>query len=488
MPDMFDGQKRSEIMSKVHGANTTPEIRVRKLLHSMGCRFRLQRRDLPGNPDIVLPKYKTVIFVHGCFWHGCPNCARAKVRPVSNAEYWEKKLNRTLERDKNNVSALKKMDWRVVVVWECETRKTVLPVLKEKLTGILSDSGPAMSAAETETPAKPLPWEREGVACGDDSLLRIGRAVLLSEAEELTRAAGSLDMELVRAARAVYGCRGRVVAVGVGKSGHIGRKVAATLASLGTPSFFLHAAEGSHGDLGMVRREDVGLFFSNSGETPEILAVLPYFKRLGTPLIAVTGNPESALARHADIVVVSEVRHEADPLQLAPTSSATLQMVLGDALAGMATHLRGLRREDFAAFHPGGTLGRRLLTRVADVMDSSQLPRVPLDVSVREALFEITDKKYGATCVVNEAGELAGIFTDGDLRRLLERSGVEALHRRIGDCMTRSPATIGPDRLAAEAVKIMEEREISVLIVVKDGGKIPVGMLHFHELLKNGLA
>jgi arabinose-5-phosphate isomerase len=341
-------------------------------------------------------------------------------------------------------------------------------------------------------PVKPLPWEREGVACGDDALLRIGRDVILSEAEELTRAAGTLGMELVWAARAVYGCRGRVVAVGVGKSGHIGRKVAATLASLGTPSFFLHAAEGSHGDLGMVRREDIGLFFSNSGETPEILAVLPHFKRLGTPLIAVTGNPESVLARHADVVVGSGVRHEADPLRLAPTSSTTLQMVIGDALAGMVTHLRGLRREDFAAFHPGGTLGRRLLTRVADVTDSSQLPRVLRSVSVREALFEITDKKYGATCVVEETGELAGIFTDGDLRRLLEKSGVEALHRRIGDCMTRSPATIEPDRLAAEAVKIMEELEVSVLIVVEDSprgqGKIPVGMLHFHELLKNGIA
>jgi arabinose-5-phosphate isomerase len=344
----------------------------------------------------------------------------------------------------------------------------------------------------TTTTIKPLPWEREGVACSDESLLQTGRAVILNEAAELTRAADELGMELVRAARAVCECRGRVVVVGMGKSGHVGRKIAATLASLGTPSFFLHAAEGSHGDLGMVRREDVGIFISNSGGTEEILAVLPHFKRLGAFLIAITGGADSVLARHADVVIDSGVRCEADPLQLAPTSSTTLQMVLGDALAGMVTRLRGLRREDFAAFHPGGTLGRRLLTRIADVMGPpEQLPKVKLDVSVKDALFEITDKKYGATCVVNEAGELAGIFTDGDLRRLLEKSGVEALSFRIEDCMTRSPGVIESDRLAAEAVKIMEEREISVLIAVdavEKNGRIPVGMVHFHELLKSGIA
>ncbi|MDR2175126.1 MAG: KpsF/GutQ family sugar-phosphate isomerase [Synergistaceae bacterium] len=340
--------------------------------------------------------------------------------------------------------------------------------------------------------AKPLPWEREGVACSDESLLRAGRAVILSEAAELRRAADELGMELVRAARAVYECRGRVVVVGMGKSGHVGRKIAATLASLGTPSFFLHAAEGSHGDLGMVRREDVGVFISNSGDTAEVLALLPHFKRLGAFLIAVTGGTASVLARHADVVIDSGVRSEADPLQLAPTSSTTLQMVLGDALAGMVTRLRGLRREDFATFHPGGTLGRRLLTRVADVMGPpEQLPKVERGVSVKDALFEITDKKYGATCVVNGAGELEGIFTDGDLRRLLEKSGAGALSLPIEECMVRAPSVIESDRLAAEAVKIMEEREISVLIVAEkngSGNRVPVGMVHFHELLKNGIA
>ena len=335
-----------------------------------------------------------------------------------------------------------------------------------------------------------LPWEREGVAYSDSSLLEIGRAVILDEAGELTRAAGRIDGEWVRAARAIYGCAGRVVVVGIGKSGHVGRKVSATLSSLGTPSFFLHAAEGIHGDLGMVRREDVGVFISNSGNTEEILALVPHFKRLGVIVIAITGGVDSPLARYADIVVSARVEAEADPLRLAPTSSTTLQLVIGDALAGMVSTLRSLRKEDFAVFHPGGTLGRRLLMRVSDVMGTrEQLPKVSVDVPVKDALFEITDKKYGATCVVDESGELVGIFTDGDLRRLLERSGVEALNHRIEDFMTRTPAVISAERLAAEAVREMEEREISVLIVVNQNQKnIPIGMIHFHELLKSGIA
>ncbi|MDR2522732.1 MAG: KpsF/GutQ family sugar-phosphate isomerase [Synergistaceae bacterium] len=335
----------------------------------------------------------------------------------------------------------------------------------------------------------PLPWEREGVDCDDGNLLQTGRDVMRREAAELARAADRMGTELVQAARAIHSCRGRVVVVGLGKSGHVGRKISATLASLGTPSFFLHAAEGMHGDLGMVCREDVGLFVSNSGNTAEVLAVLPYFKRLGSLVIAVTGTPDSPLARHSDIVVNAGVESEADPLRLAPTSSTTLQLVMGDALAGMAARLRGLRREDFAVFHPGGTLGRRLLTRVVDVLGPpDQLPKVEENVSVKDALFEITDKKFGATCVVDKVGELTGIFTDGDLRRLLERHGVEALNRRIGDFMTRAPSTIEASRLAADAVRIMEEREISVLIVM-DGtrGKAPLGMIHLHDLLRSGL-
>ena len=335
-----------------------------------------------------------------------------------------------------------------------------------------------------------LPWGLEGVSCSDESLLKTGRDVILDEAAELTRAADKLNGEWVRAARAIYGCAGRVVVVGVGKSGHVGRKISATLSSLGTPSFFLHAAEGMHGDLGMVCSEDVGIFISNSGITEEILAVVPHFKRLGATVIAITGEENSPLARHADIVVSARVETEADPLRLAPTCSTTLQLVVGDALAGMVTRLRGLRKEDFAVFHPGGTLGRRLLTRVCDVMGpGEQLPKVSVDVSVKDALFEITDKKYGATCVVGEDGELAGIFTDGDLRRLLELNGVEALNRRIEEFMTRTPVTIDAKRLAVEAVREMEEREISVLVVVSEANiNMPVGMIHLHELLRNGIA
>ena len=336
-----------------------------------------------------------------------------------------------------------------------------------------------------------LPWEREGVKYNDASLLEVGRAVILEEAAELTRAADRVDGEWIRAARAIYGCAGRVVVVGVGKSGHVGKKISATLSSLGTPSFFLHAAEGTHGDLGMVCREDVGVFISNSGNTAEVLTAVLHFRRLGATVIAITGGENSPLARHADIVVNARVEAEADPLRLAPTCSTTLQLVIGDALAGMVTKLRGLREEDFAVFHPGGALGRRLLTRVGDVMGPpEQLPKVSVNVSVKDALFEITDKKYGATCVVHENGQLAGIFTDGDLRRLLERSGVEALNRRIDDFMTRTPAVIGAERLAIEAIREMEERKISVLIVIDSVGNVekPVGMIHLYDLLKNGLA
>ena len=332
-----------------------------------------------------------------------------------------------------------------------------------------------------------LPCERPGENVSDDELLHSGKELLRTEAAELTRAADRLGPELVRAARAIYGCAGRVVVVGLGKSGHVGRKIAATLASLGTPSFFLHAAEGAHGDLGMLRREDVGLFVSNSGTTHEVLALLPHFRRIGATMIAVTGGLDSPLAAHADIVIDSGVEREGDPLQLAPMSSTTLQLVIGDALAAMATQLRGLRREDFALFHPGGALGRRLLTRVRDVMGGpDQLPVVQRGVSVKDALFAITSKNYGATCVVNEQGSLIGIFTDGDLRRLMEKEGAEAFRIPIESAMTPKPKTISPDSLAAEAVQVMERMEISVIVAVEDNR--PVGMVHIHELLKAGIA
>jgi len=331
-----------------------------------------------------------------------------------------------------------------------------------------------------------LPKERECVKCCDTSLLETGRRVLMMEAEELQRAASRVGSELVKAARVIHGCEGRLVVVGMGKSGLVGRKIAATLASLGTPAFFLHAAEGSHGDLGMVCREDAGLFMSNSGQTREVLEVLPFFRRLGAPVIAMTGNIASRLALDSDIVIDSGVRQEADPLGLAPTTSTTLQLALGDALAGMVTELRGLKAEDFAMFHPGGSLGKRLLLRVSDVMATGdRVPCVPCTASVREALFEITSKGYGATIVEDAGGAITGIFTDGDLRRLLEDRGVTGLSLPVVEVMTGNPRTIAPDRLAAEAMHVMEEHEVSCLIVSGNGKA--AGIIHIHELLRSGV-
>ncbi len=332
-----------------------------------------------------------------------------------------------------------------------------------------------------------LPWERDLCSVDGEALLQTGRRMLRQEGEELLRAADRVGEEMVEAARCIAACDGRLVVSGLGKSGLIGRKIAATFASLGTPSFFLHATEGSHGDLGMVCRGDVGLFLSNSGETREVLELLPFFRRIGAPILAMTGKASSRLAREADVVLHAAVDREADPLNLAPTSSTTLQLALGDALAGMVTELRGLRQEDFALFHPGGALGKKLLLRVADLMGSGdRLPRVGVGATVSEALFEMTSKGYGATAVTDAEGILVGIFTDGDLRRFLEKSSRPFMDCPIPDAMTPHPKTIAPDRLAAEAVLLMERHEISVLLVVCQGK--PVGIIHLHELLKAGLA
>jgi len=332
-----------------------------------------------------------------------------------------------------------------------------------------------------------LPNEREARHIADADLLEVGRGVIVAEAEELALAAARLGPEIVKAARLVQACTGRLVVSGLGKSGLIGRKIAATLASLGTPAFFLHATEGSHGDLGMVRREDVGLFISHSGETREVLELLPFFRRIGAPVIAMTGNLNSRLARNADVVLDAGIRREADPLGLAPTSSTTLQLALGDALSGMVTELRGLCPEDFALFHPGGSLGKRLLLKVCDLMGSGdRIPLVPDDATVKRALFEITSKGYGAAFVVKPAGALTGIFTDGDLRRLLEDRGPGGLELPVSEVMTRHPKTIEEEKLAAEALSLMERHEISVLAVVE--GNVPVGIIHLHDLLKAGVA
>ena len=336
-----------------------------------------------------------------------------------------------------------------------------------------------------------LPLDREGNYCDDNTLIEFGRSIIDCEAKELVKAGRRMGDEFVKAARAIYECEGRLIVIGVGKSGLIGRKIAATFASLGTPSFFLHAGEALHGDLGMVCRDDVALFVSNSGATNEIIGILPYFKRMGSVVIAITGDPDSPLAGCAEIVLDSNVEREADMLNLAPTTSTTLQLVYGDALAGMVTKLRGIKKEDFALFHPGGTLGKRLLTHVSEVMyKGDRLPLVHEGSSVREALFEMTKKGFGATCIINDTGELVGIFTDGDLRRLLEKSGSSAIDGAISHAMTRNPITITPGKLAAEAAHIMEQREITVLIVTdSEGGadkKIPIGLLQLNDLYIKG--
>lgn len=332
-----------------------------------------------------------------------------------------------------------------------------------------------------------LPYEREEQQITDAELLETGRKVLLEEAEAMRISAESLGDEILKAAHILKNCTGKIVVTGLGKSGHIGRKTAATFASLGVPAFFLHATEGSHGDLGMVCREDVGYFISNSGETQELITLIQYFKRIGSPIIAITGNPYSTLAREADVVINSHVDHEADPLGLAPTSSTAVQMAIGDALAGMTTKLLGLKREDFALFHPGGTLGKQLLLHVRDLMGSGDDLPVTTDTSlVKDALFEITSKGYGAAAVVDDKGHLVGIFTDGDLRRLVEREGLAGLVRPVGMAMTKDPKTISPNKLAVEAVRLVQEWEVSVIIAVEDNK--PVGMVHIHEILKAGVA
>ena len=321
----------------------------------------------------------------------------------------------------------------------------------------------------------------------DEELLNSARELMRTEANEILHSADNLTHEIVTASRLIHSCTGRVVVVGLGKSGHVGRKISATLASLGTPSFFLHAAEAAHGDLGMVRNEDIGLFISNSGASSEIVSLIPHFRRLGAKMIAITGNLASPLAEHSDIVINAHVDSEGDPLQLAPMSSTTLELALGDAIAVIVTILRGLTREDFALYHPGGSLGRKLLTRVRDIMSSGErLPIVKEGVSVKDALFVITGKGYGTACVVDDEGMLTGIFTDGDLRRLMERVGVNAFSVNIEDAMTHNPKTISPDSLAAEAVKTIEQYEVSVLIAVENHK--PVGIIHIHDLLKAGIA
>jgi arabinose-5-phosphate isomerase len=312
---------------------------------------------------------------------------------------------------------------------------------------------------------------------------KIAERVFRLEAEAILGLIPKLDARFEHAVEVLRGCGGRVIVTGMGKSGLIGRKIAATLASTGTPAYFLHPAEGVHGDLGMVARGDVVLALSNSGETDEVLAILPPLKRLGVPIVLLTGNPSSAFARQCEVVLDVSVPEEACPMNLAPTSSTTAALAAGDALALALLELRGLRPEDYAALHPRGTLGWRALFRVADLMLSGDaVPIVPETMSLREVIVEMTRKRKGMTTVVDGEGRLAGVITDGDLRRLHLRGGsIDAL--TAGQVASREPKVIRADDLAAKALEVMETWQITSLVIV-DQARRPVGLIHLHDVLR----
>jgi arabinose-5-phosphate isomerase len=311
---------------------------------------------------------------------------------------------------------------------------------------------------------------------------RLAERVLRMEAEAILGLIPKLDERFDRAVELLRACAGRVIVTGIGKSGIIGRKIAATLASTGTPAYFLHPAEGVHGDLGMVARTDVVLALSNSGETDEMLAMLPVLKRLGVPIVLLTGHPKSTLARQCEVVLDVSVSEEACPMNLAPTSSTTAALAAGDALAMALLELRALRPEDYAAVHPKGTLGWRSLFRVGDLMHTGEaIPAVADDAPLHDAVLEMTRKGLGMTTVVDGQGRLVGVITDGDLRRLhLRGAAFERL--RAGEVATRTPRTIGADDLAAKALEAMEGRITS--LVVLDEGHRPRGVIHLHDILR----
>lgn len=319
-----------------------------------------------------------------------------------------------------------------------------------------------------------------------DAILRRASDVLNIEIQGLLALLDRLDENFCRAIELLGGCHGKVVVTGMGKSGLICRKIAATLASTGTPSFFLHSGDALHGDLGMVMKGDVILAVSNSGETEEIVKIIPHFKRHALKMIVMTGNPDSTLAKAADVILDISVREEACPLGLAPTASTTATLAMGDALAVVLLESKGFNQEDFAMRHPGGILGRRLFLRVEDLMHrGDKLPLVSENTPIKDALFEITSKRLGMTGVVDGGGKLTGVITDGDLRRGLETTG-DIFKYTANQLMTRNPKKIAADSLAAEAVALMEQHSITCLFVLQEDCN-PVGVIHLHDLLKAGL-
>ena len=340
-----------------------------------------------------------------------------------------------------------------------------------------------MSRSVSAVPREPAPPAAPPAADAARALA-LARDVLTTEAQAITALAARLGAPFVAAVTLILNCRGRVVVSGIGKSGHIARKLAATLASTGTPAFFVHPAEASHGDLGMITPDDVVVALSNSGETDELVLLMPHLKRAGARIIALTGNEQSSLAQAADVHLDAAVDAEACPLGLAPTASTTAALALGDALALALLDARGFSVEDFARSHPGGSLGRRLLTRVLDVMRTgSAVPSVGVDAMLGAAVVEMSGKGMGMTAVVDADGRVAGIFTDGDLRRCLDRvRDVGAV--RVTDVMTRTPRTIGPERLAIDCVELMETApKVTQLLVVDGAGRL-VGALHLHDLFR----
>lgn len=320
-----------------------------------------------------------------------------------------------------------------------------------------------------------------------EDIIRIARRVLRIEADAISALELKIDAGFEKAVEAIFKSRGRVVVTGMGKSGLVGKKIAATLASTGTPAFFLHPAEAIHGDLGMVTSDDVVIAISNSGDTEEIVLLMPFLKRFNVTLISMTGNPASILSREADLNIDVSVREEACPLGIVPTASTAAAMAMGDALAVALLQKRGFREEDFAFFHPGGSLGKKLFIKVKDLMHSGDaLPVVSPDMSMTDAVMVISSKRLGMTTVAGRDNKLLGILTDGDIRRGIQKGGKAFFDMKAGDVMSRDPKTISEDELAAKALSIMESHSITSLVVSDEEGR-PKGIIHLHDILKKGI-
>lgn len=319
-----------------------------------------------------------------------------------------------------------------------------------------------------------------------EQIIMLARSLFDTEAQAILNLKTHIGNDFIKACKLLLACEGRIIVTGIGKSGHVGNKIAATFASTGSPAFFMHPTEASHGDIGSITKKDVVLALSNSGNAQEILAILPIIKILGVPLISITGNPNSNLAKAADVSLDVSIEKEACTLGLVPTTSTAVTMAMGDALAVALIELRGFTAEDFARSHPGGILGKRLLLRVDDLMRKTDaIPRINIDSFLSEALIEMSKKRMGMTTVINADGTLAGIFTDGDLRRILDRN-LDIRTTNVASVMTTNCKTITLGTLAIEAIQFMEQHQVTALIVA-DQNNVPIGAIHMHDLLKSGL-